>query len=239
MDGNAIDIFNVSFGYRPDHDIFNRVNVSIPASAITAIIGKSGSGKSTLLQIINGMLRIYEGEIRLHGRPIEYRKIHALRLQIGYVVQGVGLFPHMTISENICILGKIAKKPKLEIMDRVEALMEMVQLPLSYLKGYPHELSGGEQQRVGLCRALLLKPPIVLMDEPFASLDGKTKKGIYHHLLQIQKKERRTIVLVTHDWEETAALADHFIWIEDGKVKARGDKSALAELKDTYFAETG
>ena len=239
MDGKAIDILNVSFGYLPSQDILNRINLSIHPSTVTAVIGKSGSGKSTLLRLINGMIRPREGEVRLLGRPIEYGKIHAQRLQIGYVVQHVGLFPHMTIAENISILGKIAKKPIQEIKDRVEALMKMVQLPVSYLNKYPHELSGGEQQRVGLCRALLLKPPIVLMDEPFASLDHKTKQGIYHYLLDIQKNERRTIVVVTHDWDETAALADQFIWIENGEVKASGEKSALAELKDTYFAEAG
>lgn len=239
MDGKAIDILNVSFGYHPSQDILHRINLSIHSSTITAVIGKSGSGKSTLLQIINGMIRPREGEVRLQGRPIEYGNIHAVRLQIGYVVQHVGLFPHMTIAENISILGKVAKKPRQEIKDRVEALMEMVQLPVNYLNKYPHELSGGEQQRVGLCRALLLKPPIVLMDEPFASLDNKTKRGIYRYLLDIQKKEQRTIVMVTHDWEETVALADHFIWIENGKVKAHGEKSALARLKNTYFAEAG
>jgi osmoprotectant transport system ATP-binding protein len=236
---SAIDILNVSFGYRPSQDIFNRINLSIHPSTITAVIGKSGSGKSTLLQFINGMIRPRDGEVRLLGRPIEYGNIHAQRLQIGYVVQHVGLFPHMTIAENISILGKIAKKPSQEIKDRVEALMKMVQLPVSYLSKYPPELSGGEQQRVGLCRALLLKPPILLMDEPFASLDHRTKQSIYHHLLGIQEKESRTIIMVTHDWEETAALADHFIWIENGKVKARGEKSALPELKDTYFADAG
>ena len=115
----------------------------------------------------------------------------------------------------------------------------MVQLPVAYLKKYPHELSGGEQQRAGLCRALLLRPSILLMDEPFASLDNRTKQGIYHHLLDIQKKESRTIIMVTHDWEETAVLADHFIWIENGRVKVHGNKLELVKLKDTYFSEAG
>lgn len=237
MDDRSIDILNVSFAYHPSQDILTGFNISIHPSTITAVIGKSGSGKSTLLQLMNGMIRPHEGEVRLQGRPIEYGKIHAVRLQIGYVVQHVGLFPHMTVRENISILGKIAKKPKGEIKGRVKSLIEMAQLPVNYLNRYPHELSGGEQQRVGLCRALFLKPPIVLMDEPFASLDNKTKQGIYQYLLDVQKKEQRTIVMVTHDWEEAVALADHFIWIANGKVKAHGDKAALAGLKDTYFAE--
>lgn len=237
MGDQAIDIFNVSFGYSPSHDVLNKINVSVEQSTITAILGKSGSGKSTLLQVINGMIKPREGEVRLHEKPIDYYNIHSLRLQIGYVVQHIGLFPHMTISENISILGKVSKKPKEEVRDRINELIEMVQLPRTYLRKYPHELSGGEQQRAGLCRALLLRPPILLMDEPFASLDTRTKQVIYRYMLGIQKKESRTIIMVTHDWEETAALADHFIWIEDGRVKVSGDKSELVKLKDTYFSE--
>jgi osmoprotectant transport system ATP-binding protein len=237
MESNAIDILNVSYGYTPDRDVLKKIDLSIHQSTITAIIGKSGSGKSTLLQIINGMLQPGEGEVKLHGSAIDYRNIYSLRLGIGYVVQHIGLFPHMTMAENIGILGKVIKKPKAEVRDRVNELLEMVQLPKTYLDKYPHELSGGEQHRAGICRALLLSPPIVLMDEPFASLDNRTKKGIYQHLLDIQKKERRTIIIVTHDWEETLALADRFVWIEAGSVKASGERSELMTLKDTYFSE--
>ncbi|MEX2231169.1 MAG: ATP-binding cassette domain-containing protein [Cyclobacteriaceae bacterium] len=235
MGVKAIDILNVSYGYTPLHDVLNGIDVSVEESTITAILGKSGSGKSTLLQIINGMIRPREGEVRLQGRSIDYPNIHSLRLQMGYVVQHIGLFPHMTIADNIGILGRISRKSKEQVKGRVNELIEMVQLPVAYLKKYPHELSGGEQQRAGLCRALLLRPPTLLMDEPFASLDNRTKQGIYHHLLDIQKKENRTTIIVTHDWDETVALADHFIWIEDGRVKVRGDRSELVKLKDAYF----
>ena len=110
MDAIAIDLLNVSYGYRPGQDVLKGINVSVKESAITAILGKSGSGKSTLLQIINGMLRPREGEVRLHGTPVDYENVYALRLQIGYVVQQVGLFPHMTVGENISLLGRITKK---------------------------------------------------------------------------------------------------------------------------------
>ena len=237
MGGNAIDILNVSYGYTPSQDVLKRISVTVEQSTITAILGKSGSGKSTLLQVINGMIKPREGEVKLHGKPVDYHNIHALRLQIGYVVQHFGLFPHMTIAQNIGILGKISKTSREQIESRIKDLIEMVRLPVAYLKKYPHELSGGEQQRAGLCRALLLKPPILLMDEPFASLDNRTKQGIYQHLLDIQEKERRTIIIVTHDWEETAALAGHFFWIEDGRVKVSGDRSELVKLKDNYFSK--
>lgn len=236
MDANAIDLLNVSYGYTPVKVVLRRINLSFEQSTITAIIGKSGSGKSTLLEIINGMIKPDEGEVRLHGIPVDYANVYTLRLKIGYVVQHIGLFPHMSVSENISILGRILKKPGQEIEDRIRYLIDMVQLPVAYLNKYPHELSGGEQQRAGICRALLLKPPVLLMDEPFASLDNDTKRSIYDHLLDIQKKESRTIVLVTHDWDETAALADNFIWIENGEVKARGGKTDLVKLRDDYFS---
>lgn len=237
MENNAIDLLQVSFGYHPSQDVLHGINVSIHPSTITAVVGKSGSGKSTLLKLVNGMARPRAGEVRLNGRPIDYENIYEARLQIGYVVQHVGLFPHMTIAENISILGKVAKRTGPEIDARVHALMDMVQLPEGYLNKYPHQLSGGEQQRVGLCRALMLSPPVVLMDEPFASLDNKTKRGIYHYLLDIQKREQRTFVIVTHDWEEAMALADRFVWIEYGKIKTQGDKTDLVKLRDSYFAE--
>lgn len=236
MDANAIDLLNVSYGYTPGKVVLRTVNLSFEQSTITAIIGKSGSGKSTLLEIINGMIKPDEGEVRLHGIPVDYANVYTLRLKIGYVVQHIGLFPHMSVSENISILGRIVKKPGQEIEDRIRYLIDMVQLPVAYLNKYPHELSGGEQQRAGICRALLLKPPVLLMDEPFASLDNDTKRSIYDHLLDIQKKESRTIVLVTHDWDETAALADNFIWIENGEVKATGGKTDLVKLRDDYFS---
>lgn len=236
MDVNAIDFVNVSYAYAAEKDVLKGVSFSVRQSTITAISGKSGSGKSTLLQIINGMMTPDDGEVRLYAHPIDYSNLYALRLRIGYVVQHVGLFPHMTIAENISILGRIIQKPKQEVRDRVRQLIDMVQLPVTYLDKYPHELSGGEQQRAGICRALLLKPPLVLMDEPFASLDNNTKQAIYHHLLEIQKIENRTIILVTHDWEETAALADNFIWIENGEVKATGGKEDLLKLRDNYFS---
>jgi osmoprotectant transport system ATP-binding protein len=116
-------------------------------------------------------------------------------------------------------------------------LMDMVNLSPSYLKKFPHELSGGEQQRAGLCRAMLLNPSLLLMDEPFASLDYGTKYKIYSHLLDIQKKESRTIILVTHDWDEALKLADYFIWIDEGKIREHGDKAYLEQIKSEYFSE--
>lgn len=233
---HAIDLKNISHSF--DHaELFSDLNLSFEKNKITAILGKSGSGKSTLLQIINGMIRPLAGKVFFDGKPIAYQDINELRLKIGYVVQHVGLFPHMTIRQNINLLGKISKKPKADINKRILELLEMVNLSPSYLKKYPYELSGGEQQRAGLCRAMLLNPPLLLMDEPFASLDYGTKHKIYAHLLGIQKIESRTVILVTHDWDEAIKLADHFVWIDEGRIREKGDKSRLEQLKSAYFSE--
>jgi len=229
---NLVELRQISHSFG-SQKVLDDISVSLKQNAITAILGKSGSGKSTLLQVINGMIHPDQGEVFFNGHPLDYKRIQAQRLQMGYVVQQVGLFPHMTIAENISLLGKIKAKPDHEITERTKILLDMVGLPLSYLHKFPYQLSGGEQQRVGLCRAMLLQPPLLLMDEPFASLDYATKQGIYGHLLSIQQKERRTIALVTHDWEEAIRLADDFIWIANGKVKESGDKATLKEMKST------
>lgn len=202
---------------------------------VTAILGKSGSGKSTLLKIINGMVKPDQGRVTLFGQSIDYLHIQSTRLQMGYVVQQVGLFPHMDVQSNINILGRVNHQQSPLNSSRVLQLMDMVELPSTYLRKYPYELSGGEQQRVGLCRAMFLNPPVLLMDEPFGSLDYETKRNIYKHLLAIQAKEPRTIILVTHDWDEAITLADSFMWIKDGETKASGNRDALKELKSELF----
>lgn len=213
------------------------ITFAFEAKKVTAILGKSGSGKTTLLQIINGMTKPESGEVRLFGKPIPYENIQDLRLGVGYVVQHVGLFPHLTIHNNISLLGKIKKMSNDAVNSRIAHLMDMVELPVSLQKKYPYQLSGGEQQRVGLCRAMFLNPPVLLMDELFGSLDYETKHGIYKHLLAIQLHEPRTLVLVTHDWEEATTLADWFIWLKNGVLQATGDKAALEKLRLTYLTE--
>jgi len=157
-----------------------------------------------------------------------------LRLQIGYAVQHVGIFPHMTVKENITLLANITQQDKSKIDARLKRLLEMVQLPQSYFSKKPHQLSGGEQQRVGLCRAFFLEPPLVLMDEPFASLDYRTKSGIYHHLLHIQQEEPTSIIIVTHQFEEAQILCDEFVWLNEGKIYKQGAKSLLTTIQNEF-----
>ena len=194
--------------------IFDNLNLSIQEKTITAILGKSGSGKSTLLQMMNGLVRPDSGKVTIFGNAIDYRRIEELRLKIGYAVQGAGLFPHLTIAKNIMLPGIISKRPIEFLTKRLTELLERVNLPQEIQLKYPYELSGGEQQRVGLCRAVLLNPPLVLLDEAFSALDDETKNEIHEQLLSIQKAEPRTIVLVTHNRQEAEKLADSVFQIE-------------------------
>ena len=194
---------------------------------ITAIIGKSGSGKSTLLQIINGLIKPSSGSVTVFGSRLDYSQINKTRLQIGYSVQGAGLFPHMTVYNNIAILGRITNVSKHDIERRIDTLMSFVNLPPSYKTKYPYQLSGGEQQRVGICRAMLLEPPIFLLDEAFAALDPETKNEIHNELLGMQKAEPRTIVIVTHDLNEAVKLADNIMFMQNGEIKQYGTKKEV------------
>lgn len=233
---SPVQFKNVSLNFG-DKKVLTEVSYVFEPDKVTAILGKSGSGKTTLLQILNGMVKPDSGEVWLFGKLIHYEEIHDLRLKLGYVVQQVGLFPHLTIKANMSILGKITKMNSQSMDKRIRQLIEVSQLSPSCLNQFPHQLSGGEQQRVGLCRAMFLNPPVLLMDEPFASLDYESKYSIYKHLKTIQQREPRTIVLVTHDWEEALTLADQFVWLKNGVVKEQGDKAMLERIKSTYLAE--
>lgn len=214
--GNAIQLEKISHRYG-NHVIFENLSLEIEAKRITVILGKSGSGKSTLLQIINGLIRPIEGTVYLFGKPINYKNIHQIRLTIGYAVQSVGLFPHLTVLENITLPGVLAGWSKEQKIKRARELMRLVNLSEDHNKKYPFQLSGGEQQRVGLCRAILLNPPFMLLDEPFSSLDSETKQDIHAEVLKLQRTEPRCIVMVTHDPNEAMKLGDTQLEIENGK----------------------
>ncbi len=144
--------------------VLNDISFEIEENLITVLIGRSGGGKSTLLQIINGLIIPTSGEVEVSGKPLDYKNIIETRLNIGYSVQGTCLFPHMTIYENISLLGKISGNGVTDLMERTEGLMKLVTLDNGYLTKYPYQLSGGEQQRVGLCMAIFLYPEIFLLD---------------------------------------------------------------------------
>jgi len=209
---NEVELVGVSKNYG-DHLALADVSVGFQKEKITAIIGRSGSGKSTLLKSINGLIRPSQGKVLVSGQPLDYNNIQAQRHRIGYVVQGSGLFPHLTVEENIALPGKITGQS-----GNVSELLTFADLPLDYAKKYPWQLSGGEQQRVALCRALFLRPPVVLMDEPLGALDASTRKDLQKKILEFRHAFKLTMIIVTHDIPEAEFLGDKIITIEKGRI---------------------
>lgn len=169
------------------------------------------------MRLINGLLKPATGEVIAFGKPLDYSSIFSVRLKMGYMVQGTGLFPHLTVEQNIAVGGRITRVPVRAT--RVDELMNLVALPMNYKAKYPHELSGGEQQRVGLCRALYLDPPVLLMDEPLGALDPVTRHEIQTQLKQLQELTPRTIVFVTHDMREAHRLGQRLLVLDKGVVQ--------------------
>ena len=214
---SSIEFTSVTHRYHATVALDN-VSIAFADDVVTAVVGRSGSGKSTLLQCINGLVRPAAGDVRVFGDAIDYQRLVALRRRIGYAVQGVGLFPHMTVRQNITLLARVAGASDASMGARSDELMALVELPADYRTRYPHELSGGEQQRVGLCRAMMLDPPIMLLDEPFGALDSITKSEVHGEFLRVQQLAPRTVVLVTHDLREAVRLAQRLVVIEGGRI---------------------
>ena len=214
------------------HDFGSRkvledLSFTLMENRVTAMIGKSGSGKSTLLQMINGLIKPLSGCVRVFDTAIDYNNLPDLRLHIGYAVQGTGLFPHLTVFDNISLLARVRKMDRSEMADRIDHLMKLVDLDPGFLNKYPHQLSGGEQQRVGICRAMMMNPRIFLLDEAFGALDPGTRKEIHQHLLNLQQEEPRTIIMVTHDLHEAKKLADDVLVLDQGRLSQLGTVSTV------------
>ncbi len=196
------------------------VSAEIEEGSFVTIMGTSGSGKTTLLKMINRIYEATSGDILFFGQNVKSLKVEDYRRKIGYVIQQIGLFPHMTVAENIATVPKILKWDKKSIDERVEQLLELVHLPpWDYKKRYPRQLSGGQQQRVGLARAMAADPAVMLMDEPFGAIDAITRQNLQEELLVIQKKLGKTILFVTHDIHEAFKLGDRVMIMNEGKIQ--------------------
>lgn len=205
-----------SYGRNP---ILNNLNFTIKDGEFVVLIGPSGCGKTTTLKTINRLIEPDKGEVEIDGKNIKEQNPVELRRTIGYVIQQIGLFPNMTVEQNIAVVPKLLKYPKEKWQKTVRELLEMVDMP--YEKNahkYPSELSGGQQQRIGVLRALAASPPIVLMDEPFGALDPITRDTLQEEVKRIQKKLKKTIVFVTHDMEEALRMADTIVFMNKGQV---------------------
>ncbi len=209
---------NVTKSFK-DKKVLDNISFQINKGDLVAFIGESGCGKTTTLKMINRLIRPTSGSILIKGEEIETKDIIALRRSMGYVIQQTGLFPHMTVRENIEIIPRSEKRNIEQITSKTMELMEMVGLnPDEFLDRYPTELSGGQQQRVGVARAFAIDPEIILMDEPFSALDPITRSGLQDEVLNLQSQFKKTIVFVTHDMDEAIKIADKICIMKDGKI---------------------
>lgn len=215
----------------------NQVSVKITAGDLVVILGPSGCGKTTLLKMVNRLYEPDQGKIWIDGKETHTFPVNELRRQIGYVIQQVGLFPHMTIRKNIAIVPNLLGWDEKRINERVEMLMQLIGLPVSYLPRYPRQLSGGEQQRVGLARALAADPEILLMDEPFAAVDAINREHLQSELIDLHHKLKKTVLFVTHDVEEAFRLAKKIIVMQAGKLVQYGTPLELATQPENEFVE--
>ena len=205
-----------SYGKTP---ILKDLNFTIPDGQFVVLIGPSGCGKTTTLKTINRLIDIDEGTISIDGKDIRSSDKVELRRHIGYVIQQIGLFPNMTVAQNICVVPKLLKYSKEQCDQIVRDMLAMVEMPYEqYANKYPSEMSGGQQQRIGILRALAASPPIVLMDEPFSALDPMTRRSLQQEVKGLQQKLHKTFIFVTHDMAEALDLADVIIFMDHGNI---------------------
>ena len=214
------------------------VTIQVERGLFIALVGASGSGKTTTLKFINRLIEPDGGAVRIDGESVRTVDIAALRRRIGYVFQGIGLFPHMSVAENVAITPQLLGWPQAEIATRVEELLELVGLSQSYASRSPAALSGGEQQRVGVARALAARPQIVLMDEPFGALDPITRDAVRSAYRSLHERLELTTIMVTHDVQEAMLMADRIAVMSGGRILADDTPHALisnqvdAEVRD-------
>lgn len=233
-----IQFENVTKKYESDQIAVNSINLEINKGEFFVIIGPSGCGKTTLLKMINRLTQLTEGTIRINGKRISDYNIHELRWNIGYVLQQIALFPHMTIEENISVVPELKKWRHEDIQERVRQLLEMVGLDAEkYSKRKPIELSGGEQQRVGVLRALAANPEIIIMDEPFSALDPLSRTKLQDDLLELQLAIQKTIVFVSHDIQEALKLGDRICVMKDGEIVQIGTPKEIIQTPINNFVK--
>ena len=213
-----IEFQNVSKTYKKT-TVLSDLNFTIEDGQLVCLIGESGCGKTTTLKMINRLITPTTGNILLNGEDISNKDVIQLRRSIGYVIQQTGLFPHMTVQENIELISKLNQVPMDKIHKKTLEMMEMVGLDAKkYLDRYPTELSGGQQQRIGVARAFMTDPDIILMDEPFSALDPMTRTSLQDELMKLQEQFHKTIVFVTHDMDEAIKIADKICIMDGGHI---------------------
>jgi osmoprotectant transport system ATP-binding protein len=221
-----------------DEPALRGLSFKVPAGEICVLVGPSGCGKTTAMRMVNRMIDITEGDILLDGESVRGRKPSELRREIGYVIQQIGLFPHLSVGDNIATVPRLLGWDRKRVQDRVDELLELISLPPETRKRYPAEISGGQRQRVGVARALAADPPLMLMDEPFGAIDPITRDRLQNEFLRLQEDIRKTIVFVTHDIDEAIKMGDRIAIMREGGVLVQYDTPdrILAEPKDEFVA---
>ena len=235
----AISFERVAKAYAGQQRALRGISLAVPEREFLAIVGPSGSGKTTLLRLINRLAEATEGTVRVEGADVRTVDPVELRRRLGYVFQNVGLFPHMTVAENIAITPRLLGWSEADRAVRVDELIDLVRLDRArHRDRYPHQLSGGERQRVGVARALAARPRIVLIDEPFGALDPLTRDAIGQDVRRLHDTLGLTTVMITHDTLEAVLLADRIVVVRDGEVIADGAPRALmTDDADPYVRE--
>jgi osmoprotectant transport system ATP-binding protein len=223
-----ITLENVYKQYDDGFEALKNINLTCEDGEITVLIGPSGCGKTTTLRLLNRLINPTRGSVSIDNKDIAEINPVQLRRGIGYVIQHIGLFPHMTIASNVGVVPKLLKWDKQRIDNRVGELLDLVGLePETYRTRYPSELSGGQQQRIGVIRALAAEPSIILMDEPFSALDPISREQLQDELVRLQKEIQKSIVFVTHDMDEALKIADKIILMKDGEIVQQGKPEEL------------
>ncbi|MCY6485649.1 ABC transporter ATP-binding protein [Clostridium aestuarii] len=237
---DSIVFKNVTMYYKNNKEkpAVNKVDLELEKGKVIIFVGPSGCGKSTLLKMINRLYEPNSGEIFIDDKNIKEISPVQLRRSMGYVVQQTGLFPHMTVLENISVVPQMLNWEKNKILDRAKELLELVNLePDTYLNRFPKEISGGQQQRVGIARAMAANPEILLMDEPFSAIDVITRVKLQNEIINLQRKSNKTIFIVTHDVDEALKLADIIVILKEGEIIQYGAPLEIINHPKNEFVE--
>lgn len=219
-----------------DRAAVDDLSLEVSDGEVCVLIGPSGCGKTTTLRMINRLIEPTGGRVLIDGRDVAEFPVEELRRGLGYVIQSIGLFPHLTVSENIGVVPRLLKWPKERISERADELLRLVGLePRDYRDTYPGKLSGGEAQRVGVARALAADPPVLLMDEPFGAVDPLNRERLQAEFARIQRELRKTVVFVTHDIDEAVRLADRVAVMRDGRLEQYDTPELLLDRPANHF----
>lgn len=234
----AIEFSDVTYRAADGRPLLAHLNLQVLAGETLVLLGRSGSGKTTTLKLINNLLACQEGQVIVDGKATSDWDPIRLRRHIGYAIQEVGLFPHMSIEKNVALVPQLEGWTPEKIRGRVEELLALAGLaPAEFRRRYPHQLSGGQRQRVGLARALAADPPILLMDEPFGALDPITRAGIQREFKALQQRLHKTVVFVTHDVREAMFLGNRIAVLENGELQGVYSPGEFLQSKDPVVAE--